>query len=235
MTMEPPSETITTTAERPLHLPDAWCCYEPIGPFPDVSALPALRAGHVTFGSFSKTSRLNDHVLRGWARLAQKMPDARWLILHPAGRGRERVLSFFGENAGRVEFASHRPWVEYLKYFAGIDVCLDSFPSNGLTATCHALWMGTPVVTLCGASPVARAGASLLKAAGLPELVAHSEDEYVEIASALTADLPRLTALRAGMRELMKASPLMDAPRFARNVEVAYRRIWRDWCASPAA
>ena len=234
-TMEPPAERIATAAERPLHLPDAWCCYEPIGPFPEVSELPAVRTGHVTFGSFSKTSRLNDHVLRCWSRLAQRMPEARWVILHPEGRGRERVLGFFGENAGRVEFAPHRPWVEYLTSFAGIDVCLDSFPSNGLTATCHALWMGTPVVTLAGASPGARAGASLLKAAGLPELVAHSEDEYVKIAAALAADLSRLAELRSGLRARLQASPLMDAPRFARNVEVAYRRIWREWCARPAA
>jgi predicted O-linked N-acetylglucosamine transferase (SPINDLY family) len=231
-TMDPAEEN---GPERPLRLPDAWCCYEPPADSPEVGELPASRAGHVTFGSLNKFSRLNDEVLRGWARLGRTVPEARWLIVCPEGRCRERIRRLFGEGgvaAERLELVSHRSLPEYLRLFARIDLCLDTWPCNGMTATCHALWMGAPVVTLAGAGPAARAGASLLGVVGLRELVAGTEDEYVHLAAALAGDVPRLTALRTGLRERMQRSPLMDAPRFARHVEAAYRMAWQRWCAT---
>jgi protein O-GlcNAc transferase len=92
------------------------------------------------------------------------------------------------------------------------------------------LWMGVPVVSLAGQTAVGRGGLSILTNIGLPELVAPSEDEYVRIAVALANDLPRLADLRATMRARMQASPLMDAPRFARSIEDAYRTMWHKWC-----
>jgi predicted O-linked N-acetylglucosamine transferase (SPINDLY family) len=99
-----------------------------------------------------------------------------------------------------------------------------------MTTTCHGLWMGVPVVTLAGAKPLSRAGLSLLSTAGLPELVAESGDEYVQLAAELAGDPERRAALRATLREKLRASPLMDERRFAANVECAYRAMWRDWC-----
>ena len=95
--------------------------------------------------------------------------------------------------------------------------------------------MGVPVVTLVGPTPVARAGLSLLTNLGLPELVAETPDQFVSIAVALAGDLPRLSELRATLRDRLQASPLMDAPRFARTVEAAYREMWRRWCKKQAA
>ena len=92
--------------------------------------------------------------------------------------------------------------------------------------------MGVPVITLAGKTHASRVGVSLLHAAGLPDLVAHDEDDYVRIAAALAAYMPRLSTLRATLREKVKAAPLMDAARFARNVEAAYRGVWRAWCAA---
>jgi predicted O-linked N-acetylglucosamine transferase (SPINDLY family) len=90
--------------------------------------------------------------------------------------------------------------------------------------------MGVPVISLAGPTPLTRGGLSILSNVGLPELVAHSVDDYVAKAVALARDLPRLAALRAGLRERMQRSPLMDAPRFARNIEAAYREMWHQWC-----
>ena len=91
--------------------------------------------------------------------------------------------------------------------------------------------MGVPVITLAGRTHASRVGVSLLTNAGLPELIANTAEQYVEIAARLAADVPRLTELRANLRGRMAPSPLMDAPRFARNVEQAYRQMWRAWCA----
>ena len=119
---------------------------------------------------------------------------------------------------------------EYFAQYEQIDIALDTFPFRGGTTTCDALWMGVPVVSLVGQTAVGRGGLSLLSNVGLPELAAHTEDEYVSIAVELANDLPRLAELRATMRERMQASPLMDAPRFARNIEDAYRSMWQTWC-----
>jgi protein O-GlcNAc transferase len=111
-----------------------------------------------------------------------------------------------------------------------VDVAVDTFPYNGHTTSLDALWMGVPVVSLGGSAPVSRAGLSQLTNLGLADLVAHSEEDYVEIAVALAGDLPRLEELRSTLRRRLKNSVLMDAPHFARQVEEAYREMWRIWC-----
>jgi predicted O-linked N-acetylglucosamine transferase (SPINDLY family) len=92
------------------------------------------------------------------------------------------------------------------------------------------MWMGVPVITLVGATAVGRAGFSQLSNLGLQTLVANTQEQFVRIAATLANDLPRLAELRASMRQRMQQSPLTDAKRFARNVESAYRQMWRTWC-----
>lgn len=91
--------------------------------------------------------------------------------------------------------------------------------------------MGVPVVTLLGDRPYARVGASLLASVGLQEFVAEDPESYVETAASLADDLSRLTELRLGLRDRMRASPLCDGAGFARTIEQAYRRMWQNWCA----
>jgi predicted O-linked N-acetylglucosamine transferase (SPINDLY family) len=150
-------------------------------------------------------------------------------LLCPEGRARERVRAFFdtrGIGAARVEFAGFLPRSEYLRLYQRIDLALDPFPYNGMATTCDALWMGAPVLTLPGKMPTSRAGLSILSTIGLRELAANSEGDYVRIAAELAGNLPRLAELRATMRARMQGSPLMDAPRFARNIEAAYQSMW---------
>jgi predicted O-linked N-acetylglucosamine transferase (SPINDLY family) len=216
-------------------LPDAWCCYAPIREFPPVGPLPAARSGEVTFGSLNQFGKINEALLRCWAQLMEAVPSSRLLMVCPVGRTRERVGALFarhGISPERLELVPPRPWPEYVRYLERLDLALDSFPCNGMTTTCHALWMGVPVVTRAGTTAVSRAGASLLTALGYPEWIATNEDQYVRGAAKLAGDLPRLAELRANLRGQMQASPLMDAPRFARHVEAVYRAMWRRWCAA---
>ena len=108
----------------------------------------------------------------------------------------------------------------------------ESIIINGGTTTCHSLWMGAPVVTLAGDRHASRMGLSFMSVIGLPEFVAQTPDEYVAIAARFAADLPALANIRAGMRDRINSSPLVDGARYTRNLEVAYRAVWRDWCAS---
>jgi predicted O-linked N-acetylglucosamine transferase (SPINDLY family) len=140
------------------------------------------------------------------------------------------LLAGEGVSAERVSFLDFLPLADYFHAYGAIDVALDPFPFGGGTTTCDALWMGVPVVSLAGRTAVGRGGVSILSNVGLPELVAQDVDDYVRIASELASDLPRLANLRASLRPRMQVSPLMDSPRFARNVEAAYREMWRRWC-----
>jgi predicted O-linked N-acetylglucosamine transferase (SPINDLY family) len=119
----------------------------------------------------------------------------------------------------------------YLELYHRLDIALDPFPYNGHSTSLDALWMGVPVVSLAGEAPVSRAGWSQLSNIGLPELVAFSEDDYVQIATELSGDPARRAELRATLRKRMRASRLMDAAGYARSIETAYRAIWREWCA----
>src|SRR5205823_280526 len=99
------------------------------------------------------------------------------------------------------------------------------------TISCHALWMGVPVVTLAGDRHCSRMVGSVLSCLGLSELVAQSPEEYVKIAVELAGNVSRLANMRSTLRERMRASPLTDAPRFTRALEQNYREMWRAWCA----
>jgi protein O-GlcNAc transferase len=110
------------------------------------------------------------------------------------------------------------------------DVMLDTFPYAGGTTTCHALWMGVPVVSLAGETTPSRSGASLLGVVGLDELVAQSVDEYLEIAEGLAKNPGLLAEWRSGMRARLSESALMNATRFTQNLEQAFRATWESWC-----
>jgi predicted O-linked N-acetylglucosamine transferase (SPINDLY family) len=225
--------------ERLVRLPDSQWCYQPPPDCPEVSTPPSLREGaSVTFGAFSSLAKIGPRVIALWCELLKRVPDARLLIV---GLGldsmRDEYLSRFsahGASAGRVVLRGFQSFRDYLAMHEAADVMLDTFPYAGGTTTCHALWMGVPVISMVGDSVASRGGASVLGTIGLDELVAETPDEYLDNACSLARDPARLSTLRAGMRARMSASPLMDAARFARHLEAAYRFMWRDWCGNPA-
>jgi predicted O-linked N-acetylglucosamine transferase (SPINDLY family) len=155
------------------------------------------------------------------------------MLYCPEGSHRQPLLEMLqrdGISPDRIELIARRPRLQYLELYHRIDVGLDTFPYNGHTTSLDSYWMGVPVVTLVGRMVVGRAGLSQLSNLGLPELIARTPQQYVRIVADLAGNLPRLAELRRTLRARMQASPLMDAPRFARNIESAYRRMWRNWC-----
>jgi protein O-GlcNAc transferase len=160
-------------------------------------------------------------------------PQSRLMLLAPPGSARDEVLERLGREgiaASRVDFTARQSRPEYLKLYHQIDLGLDPLPYNGHTTSLDAFWMGVPVLTLVGKTPVGRAGWSQLWNLDLKELAAETPEQLVAMAAQLAGDLPRLEDLRLSMRQRMLQSPLMDASRFARNMESVYRQIWRRWC-----
>lgn len=231
---DPPGDGDDHYVERLLRLPRCFLAYGPIPTAPAVQSLPAAEAGHVTFGSFNTIPKLTPSAVRLWARVLAAVPGSR-LLLKALSLGdpetRERMLSLFaaeGIERSRIDLLAYvRGQAEHLALYSRIDIALDSFPYNGTTTTCEALWMGVPVIALRGERHAGRVGASLLSAAGLEELVAESEDDYVARAQALAEDLPRLASLRQALRRRLEDSPLCDAAALARAVEAAYRGMWQ--------
>jgi protein O-GlcNAc transferase len=232
----------TGVTEQLVRLPETAWCFSPLSGSPPVGELPAAHCRHVTFGCFNNFAKVTEEMLRLWVRILQRVPESR-LVLKNLAVGNyavaQRLHALFaqqGIGTDRLKLLSRtQSSLEHLQCYHGIDLALDTFPYHGTTTTCEALWMGVPVITLAGSRHVARVGVSLLSNVGLPELVADSVEDYVEKAVALANDRSRLAALRAGLRERMQRSPLMDAPRFARNMESAYRAMWRQWCGRPDA
>jgi predicted O-linked N-acetylglucosamine transferase (SPINDLY family) len=233
--LDPPGTGDENYSERTVRLPHTFWCYEPDGDGPDVGPLPSAAAGRITFGCLSNFCKVNAPVLRLWSRVLATVPGSRMLLLCPRGEHRAATVEAFaahGIDPGRLELVEPGPRRQYLEHYHRIDIALDTFPYNGHTTGLDALWMGVPVVTLVRESSLGRAGWSQLSNLHLTELASNDEDEYVAIASKLAGDIPRLSELRSTLRQRMRASPLMDAPNFARGIENAYRQMWRTWCGA---
>jgi len=231
--LDPSEDDEKFYSEQTLRLPESFWCYDPLTHGPPVNEAPFLTNGWITFGCLNNFAKVNDRVLDLWGRVLSALPDSRLLLLAPPGSSRDRVLARLGRHgvdSGRVEFVGRQPRPKYLETYHRIDVGLDSFPVNGHTTTMDALWMGVPVVSLAGRTAISRGGLSVLSNIGLPDLMAHAPDQFVNIAIDLARNRVRLSELRSTLRQRMQSSPLMDAGRFAGHIESVYRSIWKTWC-----
>jgi predicted O-linked N-acetylglucosamine transferase (SPINDLY family) len=236
---DPPGEADARHSERLVRIDPAFLCYRAPAEASPVSPLPARATGHITFGSFNNNAKLSPGTLALWARVLREEPQARLVLKciqfrDEGTRARARTfLAAAGIPAERIELLPPLPGTSaHLAQYSRIDIALDPLAYNGTATTCEALWMGVPVVSLRGQRHAARVGASILTAIGLERLIAGSDDEYVAIARGLARDRDALAALRAGLRERVRASPLCDGAAFARRVEAAYRGMWRAWCTA---
>jgi predicted O-linked N-acetylglucosamine transferase (SPINDLY family) len=252
---DPPSSDSLHT-EKLVRLDGCFLCYTPPpfapepGPPPCLGEL-AAKAGAgwnpgwfgdaepVTFGSFNSIRKLSPPAIEAWCKVLHAVPGSR-LALKTRGLGvpyaqRNLIAQFQAHGIGpeRVAMLEMVPSkLDHWNLYRRIDIALDTVPYNGTTTTCEALNMGVPVVTLKGDLHASRVGASLLTAAGLPDLIAATPEEFVRKAAALAADRPALAALRAGLRDRLRASALCDGPAYARRMDSALRRMWRGWCGA---
>jgi predicted O-linked N-acetylglucosamine transferase (SPINDLY family) len=233
--VDPPGRADELNVERLVRLPRPFLCYRPDAKAPDPGPPPALSKGYVTFGCFNNTVKLSDSFLDLAARVLNAVPGSRLVLKGGAletqsvsGRVRQR-FDAAGVAPERIDLRGWTAAVEdHLDAYREIDVALDSFPYNGTTTTCEALWMGVRVVTLRGDRHTARVGASLLGWLGLDELVAGDAEEFVRICARLAGDVDGAAALRAGLRERMRASLLVDEAGFTRELERCYQVVWME-------
>jgi predicted O-linked N-acetylglucosamine transferase (SPINDLY family) len=187
-----------------------------------------------TFGSLNQAIKLRPRVWRAWMEILRAAPNSRLVVLADAGDAFADTVRQFAHGAGieraRIEIVPKRSRYDYLALHQELDLALDSFPFNGHTTVCDALWMGVPSLTLEGTSYASRFGTSALRLLGLEEFIARSPEEYVRAAVGWTGRLGELEGLRQSLRERMRGSAMLDSAGFAHDLETAYRQMWRSWC-----
>ncbi len=222
--LDPVDNDESIYSEQTVRLPESFWCYDPL-----CDDLPIGDRRTMTFGSLNNYAKVNPPLLGLWKQVLDEVPGSRLMILCPSGKTRQVVTNLLGSE--RVTFADKCSRRRYLELYRQIDVVLDTFPYNGHTTTMDALWMGVPVVSMAGERAVSRGALSILSNMGLAELVASSPGQYVQIATGLMKDEARRTGLRRTLRQRVQASPVMDAPRFARNFQSILRTMWKRYCS----
>ena len=235
---DPEGEADALAVETLVRLTDGFLCYGPPDEAPKPAPPPCVNGAAITFGSFNNPAKLSAMTLDAWAAILRQLPNARLLLKGKSFADRvtrDLFLDRFAQRGiatKRIELMAWAPnTTSHLSAYQQVDISLDPFPFNGATTTCEALWMGVPVVTLSGDRHASRMGASILRRLNLDEFIARDPEEYIQIAVNLSDLRDRLADLRQSLRPRMTASPLCDAPAFARHIEAAYRRMWEIWCA----
>lgn len=233
-----PDQLEAPSSERVLRLPHGFHLYRPLHQIENPPQTPESRNGYITFGSATGLHKISDTTMRLWGQVIREVPDSRLRIERDAFTHDPELTAFFrdrlircGVPEDQIELAGgDARHFQTLQPYRGFDIMLDAFPYCGVTTLCDALWMGVPVVSLQGTRFVSRIASSLLQRVELSDLVAQTEQQYIEIACELASDRTRRETLRQDLRQRMQASSLGDAEGLACEFEKQFRLIWAEWC-----
>ena len=228
-----PSGSEHLFSEQPWRLNNyGHCCYEAKSDMGDVGPLPALKNGHITFGTLTRAIRINDRVIKVWADILKKVKNSK-LIINSADfshyKTKRILISKFKQHnidIDRLEVGFKSPPWDTMRQ---IDIALDCFPHNSGTTLMEHLYMGNPFITYSNRPSVGKIGASILTALGREEWIANSEQEYVDKVVALATNTEKLSTIRRSLRKEMQASPIMDHKGFVHELEQTYQSMWKDY------
>lgn len=225
--------------EKLVRLPHSQWCYRPFIIMETADQAPWEKNGFLTFGSFNHSLKVSPAVCALWAEVLSRVPDSQ-LLCFGVNSSRKMAellseLTLTGVDPERIRIVARTSLNQYFAWFNEVDIALDTFPYGGGTTTFDALYMGVPVVAATGSTPTSRSAASILAALGLDDWIAPSIDDYVRVAVERANDRAVIADLRRTLRPKLKASPLMDEERFVRDLERAYRQMWREWCSHAGA
>lgn len=229
--LAPPGEK-AYFSETPLRMPASYVCFTPrttLEPGP----LPFERNGFITFGCMNNPSKINKYVVGWWAEILRTVPDSKLLMryaLFVDPLVRERIAKIFRECGipdDRYQMLEGK--AEFMSVYQDVDVALDTFPYNGTTTTCEALWMGVPVIALRGDRFVSRVGASLLTYTGLKDLITESPQQYIDLAVQLARDPKQVNDIRQQLRTHLPNTPAFNPKAFAKGLEAKYFEIFSKW------
>lgn len=224
-----PDKKNTGFIEKVICMPQSHMCYTSLEKMPNIAKLPFLKNNYITFGCFNNFNKVNAFILQLWSQILDRMPTARLILksqLFNSEQGKEyafEILKKYNLPTDRIELRMFSR--RYLNEYNEIDIALDTFPYTGGVTSCESLYMGVPVITLCGKRHGSRFGYSILKNISLENCIAYSPDEYIEKAILLANNREKLTNLRQILRLKMEKSPLMDGKKYMQCIENIFEKI----------
>ncbi len=182
------------------------------------------------FCSFNQDYKIEPVMFACWMQILRRVPNGiLWLMVRSqtARDNLRREAQNRGIDPDRLVFVERQSKAEHLARLKSAGLALDTRVVNGAATTSDALWAGVPVITLAGGHFASRMSASILTAIGLPELIAHSIEEYEALAVQTALEPDRLTGLRRKLAQNRLTEPLFDTPRFTSSLERAFTRMWQ--------
>ena len=220
-------------AEKILKLPDIWNAHAGFKYERKYNELPFLKNKNFTFGSLNNFRKISDETLYVWSEILKKVPNSN-LILKSADFCSDEILM----NKFKIEGVDNRVKIlnkidfikkeDHLNVYQKIDLCLDTFPHNGVTTTFEALWMGVPVIVLKGKNFCSRCGESIIKNTKIDGLIADDLNDYISKAIHLSKDIKILTQIRENLYQSVLSSPLFDTKTFSKNFNNTLLQIYKE-------
>jgi len=230
-----PSEEDRFFTEQVVRLPNGGHCWKPPAAAPEIAPPPVLKNGFITFGSMHRLDKLTDATLDLWARVLHSQPNARLLIFRDSLGQSPAIRAAIWQRLkqrGVCDDQVDLGWEfegTHLTIYNSIDILLEVLPWGGGTTTYESLWMGVPIPGIDGDGFSRSAAVVALGRLGLTDLLASTQEEYIEVVGALSSDPDRLARLRRELRDSMRKT-VCDSARYVRELEEAYRDMWRKWC-----
>jgi len=229
----PPAHEMYFT-EKVLRLP----CYQPNDRQRIVSDRTPTRAemelpeDAIVYCCFNGTQKITRHSFDRWLSILKRVPNSVLWLLSGNEEAHKRLRDYAeaqGIAGTRLIFAKKMPNPEHLARYPLADLFLDTSPYGAHTTASDALWMGVPVLTLNGRAFATRVCSSLVRAAGLPELVCHTPQEYIDRAVALGKDKAALQTYREKLAAQRDSCDLFNTPKLVTALEGLYQQMWADY------
>jgi predicted O-linked N-acetylglucosamine transferase (SPINDLY family) len=234
--IDPKGISDTLYTEQLVYLDPYFFCLSSLGNSIPISALPSLQKKEICLGAFHNTSKVSDNIIGLWSKVLAQIPESK-ILLQAAAYDDPDIARFFqscfeehGINRHRIQCIGSLSFEQYLKLHSMIDFMLDTQPWTGHTTSCHALWMGIPILTLSGNSYSSRIGQRLMHAINLSEWIANDHQTYVKKAVQFSRNPKYLDAIRKTMRTRIMESGLSNRKQYARSLEQVFRKLWIAWC-----
>ena len=221
-------------SENFLFAPEIWNTHKLMNEDLNISSPPYLKNEYFTFGSFNNFSKISDKTIMVWSKILKKTGAK--LILKSSSQSKieieKSIFNKFSKDLiknNQIEILEgQRDKMEHMKLYNKIDLCLDTFPYNGVTTSFEAIWMGIPVLCLSGNNFVSRCGESINKNLGLSEFIAKDTNEYIEKAIYFSKKPYLLNELRKNLRIKAKNSGIFQSKKFAEHIQNKLKEFWQN-------
>ena len=219
--------------EKIFTLPNIWNAHAGFKFERKYNELPCIKNKYFTFGSLNNFRKISDETINAWSEILKKVPNSKLILKSADFCSDEILMSKFKSQGvnGQIKILNKMDFVkkeDHLNVYKMIDLCLDTFPYNGVTTTFEALWMNVPVVVLKGQNLCSRGGESIIKNTKIDDLLADNIEEYIFKAINFTKNLDKLKNFRNILYETVLSSPLFDTKTFSKNFNDSLLKIYND-------